>query len=163
MCTARLWHNLIKDIFLFVMWWKWENSFHTIWHEHNVHSIMHVRTQCIICIINTALSILASDIALKAMSLWVYSLLEIILLHNDYFFFLFFFFQFLHFSGLWLTFFPLKDLSCKNTISLSSHWNETLRDTPKYMREANTRRRRGLGTAASSVCRDCTFHGSFRR
>lgn len=51
---------------------------------------MHVRTQCIICIINTALSILALDIALKAMSLWVYSLLEIILLHNDYFFFLFF-------------------------------------------------------------------------
>lgn len=54
---------------------------------------MHVRTQCIICIINTALSILALDIALKAMSLWVYSLLEIILLHNDYFFFLFFFFN----------------------------------------------------------------------
>lgn len=53
---------------------------------------MHVRTQCIICIINTALSILALDIALKAISLWVYSLLEIILLHNDYFFFLFYFF-----------------------------------------------------------------------
>lgn len=63
---------------------------------------------------------------------------------------------------LWIVTFS-NDLSCKNTFFFFQSLNETLLDTSKYMHEGNKRSSRGLGTAASPVCRDCTFHGSFRR